>query len=496
MTRTTMAKVATLLLLGATSALAQPRVDFRDPVFGGVMQVIVDHAYPNAAIHLAAFVADAAGRPDPANPIGEPMPIGYTDASGSLRHGFDLTDPSWRERDVAISLIVSDDPADPNRWSEPVALRIEAAPSLLITAVDAGGNAFLYQWQLGADLPSARHPLGRGNPGGAVRDGRHQKIYAVADAARGEVRILRDALLGDDAGLQRSLLLGTDLRGIAVTPDGRQVLFTAARNGDSRLYLVDTRTDEVREMAIDPLGPDGGRIVVSEDGMTAFVVIRNLYIRQIHLLHQSLGYLLAVGDPGQTEIRDLRMAQGNLFALTGRGRDDGTGSVTGVATADLRNVAQYGRLRTGPRIGTASKGTPDGPLPALFVLDGAAGTVSVIDARTMQRRGELAVPPGAEALLLTPDPAHTRGLLLYGEPATPSQARRIDFAPAGGLEVEIGEPRDLGFPAEAVAMLGTSARVHEFAVRDDLGRVWMFDDQLVATPVPLSAVTVVALSVQ
>jgi hypothetical protein len=455
-------------LLGAAGepAQAQARLDYRTPVVGSPLELILEDATPFGSYVFVARAGDG---------MRTPLGQASADATGTAKLmvaelPVAAAGASFEFMAVALDQLAPLDAAAP---AAVVAIEIEA-PSLLLTGRE-GGEAVLYRVPLdlaaGAATPFdlaglERRSLGFGEPGAAVRDVRCERTFVIADAARGRLLALED-----DPRLPAARLdLEPGLRGIAVTPDGRSVLIVSA--GDpaageaARLHVVEARPPFARSV-VDlgfPLGAGGGRVVVSSDGLRAFVTLDGAFLRDVDLIAGRPGSkLLAVGAPGQDEIRDLRVIAGSLVALTGRADNRfAPSAITGFDIAypkrggSHRAAAQDDSLRFAQRSGDSS----------LFLLDGADGSVAVIDVATFRTRGAFAVPKGADALLLAPDPASTFGALLYGADEPGSEIRSVDLA-----NQRVGDAEALGFAASAASVMGSSSAVDLLFVADDAGRL-------------------------
>lgn len=473
----------------SVAGAAPARIGHSAPIIGETLTVTVDRVWPGDRIALVF---------DPGTgQIGRVVEV-VADGSGTARFELPLAwrplDPSaataeqltaQQKRSADAGMLFSRDAADPlamvrqlqafdlGRPGPPMIASVRVAflaPSLLVTGQDDGG-AHLYHLPLpGFPGRPERFDLGSGIPGGAVYDGRGNRVFVIADAASGDLRVVgaespsaRDLPSSRaDLRVARPFLvngapLARDMRGIAITADGRSILISAAGEGDPTLYVIDTATDAVTAIPIDDLGADGGRVVVSDDGLYGFVAVRSLYVRQIDLVTRTPGHLLAVGSPGQDEIRDLRVIRGNLFALTGRALSGSkTDSLTGLEVANLRHYAQDGGM-TAP--GMTVRDEPGGDAEILL-MDPTEGTIAVFDARTMQRRATYSgLPLGARDLLLPADPTSPLAALLEGEPGGSSRLRALHLGVLSSrAEGAIGaESYALGGPARALPLDGANA---------------------------------------
>lgn len=479
------ALIAAVLLALAPTVSAQvrpavdgaPRISCSAPVIGGSARVQVGRVYPGARIALW-FDRLGDGQPgylearaDAAGFARFEVPLAWAPDLGGDPSGADMTPhdlAAWR----GGMLFLRDHDA-PGRDRQFVALDLARpeeplarltvrflAPSMLVTGLDAG-RAFLYRLPLpGIPSPPEAIPLGAGSPGGAVLDGRGERIFVIADRASGDLRVIRPGeTFARPFEPANGVALAAELRGIAASPDGRAVLVTGVTGGSGWLYRIDLATDEVAAIRLDDLGPTGGRVVVGEDGLFAFVAVRGLYVRQVDLLMGSLGHLLAVGAPGQDEVRDLRIVDGNLFALTGRAlASRPTDSLTGLEVADLRHVEQEeGRMATNGRISVRRDRDSSA---SILLMDGVSGTLSVFDARTMRLRETFAgLPIGARGLVLPLDPGSSLAAVLEGEPGGASRLRPLDLGALRARRADALDPVSvsLGGAAEALAMDGSAA---------------------------------------
>lgn len=468
---------AILLLTTALPALgAQPRMEYANPVAGSKLVLSVDRAEPGSQPSIFS----------PGLLRNEPLAI---DGSGCGRFEVDLAGVAPGTR--LEYLLLGEDLGELARVQFVV-----QAPTLLLTGV-AGREAWLYRVPMTADPahPFAPNgitvvPLGPGVPGGAVRDARLQHTFVIADAVAGRVLWIDDA-----SGVHPAIPgLPGALRAIAATPDGRSILITSAGTGTSRgkLIVLDAAApldpSRRRVVELDPFGADGGRIAISDDGLSAFVSVHGLYLRDVNLLTLEAGRLpFAVGGPGQDEIRDLRIVDGSLFALTGSRRESaGPNALTGFDVADPRRDAQLETPGALPHIGLATSSST----AAVLLVDATYGEVTVIDARTMLRRGSFSVPPGADALLLSPNPHSSLGALLYRESAAGASALPIDLD-----RFAFGDKRDIG-AARYVPVTGRSDRIdHLFVAIDGGGILALAADAGLATallPLPIEVMAISA----
>lgn len=453
-------------LLPAAGAFAQARLDFLHPVAGGTMEIVVDQIPPDAEVLLALGSAGAV----PAR----------ADASGTARFRYDVPASgagktfefiaSIETGEVAVSGVTID------------------LPQLLVTT-DVGGRGRLVRVAAGGEdgrtfAHLATRDLGPGLPGGAVRDGQRTKTFVVADREEGWLAVIPD----DPSGFSSRHPLAPDVRDIALTPDGRFVLVTSAGNDDAEsvLAVFDARTGEPSEhLSLEPLGRHGGRIVVTDDGLRAFVSVQGLYLLEVDLLRRELGDLVGVGGPGQDEIKDLRLVDGRIFALTGR--SDSVGYVTGLDTSDLRDARLSSPTRTEPRLGVARIA---GEM-SLLLLDGAQGTVTVLDAATMHFRDTFSVPAGAEALLFSPNPARSTGELLYPRDGG-TYGVLVDFESAS-----LGVERQYDGRLSLLPVHGTATRIDLYFARAADGSLVLIEPDTLAplSVPPLDGLVVHAISV-
>ncbi len=427
----------------ASTALAQaPRIDFAHPVVGENLVVTTEGWTPGTLVSLRIR---AGGNEQFVGPK-------TTDGSGFVRFRFD--DP------VSAALLGQEAELTALGGAiESGTARVRVrAPQLLLTGVDAG-VAYLYRVDVPVGDPPSFDPnpdrfrLGAGRPGGAVRDGRGTKTFVVADTVSGLIDIVPD----DPASRPGTELnVAPGVRDIATTADGDKILIVSAATTDPNdtatrgiLTILDARGERpAQHILLDPLGPRGGRIVPSPDGLRAFVSVQGSYLREVNLLGTRPGALVAVGRPGQDRIKDLRIVGTNVFALTqssaGAG---GPGAVTGLSLGDFKKNAQAMVALAANSFGLTRAGDRD----ALVLLDGTGAEITVIDARTMRAGTPIPVPPGADALLLTPTPEDQLGGLLYSDGAGGSAIRTVNFQTG-----RIDPPRALGFRARAVPIQGES----------------------------------------
>lgn len=456
-----------LVLLAATAVGQEPRLEPRlealHPVVGETMSVIVDRLPPRVSVALRfnEVVSDS-------DRLLAPQ-LGRADASGCARFEFNVPDAlagsSWN---LLATYQAGDQGSGRTETVGPVQVRFQRPP-LLVTGVADGASAFSRLELTGQPDQPFRiietWSFGSTVPGGSVRDGRGTRTFVVTDAAGGVIRILRDSELG--GGEIGTLALAGDIRGLAVTPDGSRILVASAGvTSDPVLTVLDTTTDDEAAMILDtlpiePLGPNGGKVVISDDGLRAFVSVRGLYLREINLLRMEPGRLINVGSAGQDEIRDLRIVDGFLFALTGR--SDQVHYLTGLEVGNLANLAQEGPTLLSANIGVGSRSGRS----SVLLLDGEQGQITIIDARTMRRQVRpVAIRPGANALLLTPDPTRESGALLYSAPGGGSLAVPIEFE-----RFTTGVAGRLPFAARAVAVTGSCEQVDWMFVSDPDGRL-------------------------
>lgn len=452
----------------AVSGAAPARIGHTAPIIGQTMKVTVDRVWPGERIALV-FDSGIIGRVTALEEI--------ADGSGTARFDLPLewlpTDPSKATARQVLAwesgMLFRADGSDlagmtrfiqavnPSRPETPLATAEIGfvSPSLLVTG-RANGRAGLYH------LPLPKFPgqsgmidLGTGSPGGAVYDGRGNRVFVIADGPSGDLRVVVEGSSTAQPFLANGAAFARDLRGIAITADGRTILVSAAGEGDPTLYVIDTATDEVTAIPIDDLGEHGGRVVVSEGGLFGFVSVRSLYVRQIDLLSRSPGHLLAIGSPGQDEIRDLRVIRGNLFALTGRALSSSkTDSLTGLEVANLGHYSQESGM-TARDLGVRE----DRGETEILLMDPAEGTIAVFDARTMQRRATYdGLPLGANGLLLPADPTSPLAALLEGEPGGSSSLRPVHLGLLSARSPNaIGESVALGGRARALPLEGSAA---------------------------------------
>lgn len=406
---------ATLVVLVVSTAAAwgQPRVHFSSPIVGRDMLVVVDRADPGATVVVQIQRNGLIEAPLEAPLIG----AADADASGCAR--FPLTVPNRLAGETWLMTVRV------GEHTEHVPVHFQY-PQLLVTGV-SGGTAFLSRVEFRGDRQpfhvASTRPLGTGTPGGAARDGRGTRTYVIADADEGVLLVVPD----DEAERTRSVFLRPGLRDIVPTPDGRSVLVTSAGGGDSVLYVIDTEDDAALpiEIPIEPIGPNAGRIVVTENGFRAFVSVHGLLLHEVHLLTRRAGILVTVRGPGQDEqrdeIRDLRIVDGVLLALTGR--EDHPHYVTGIDVANLNEGRYRGVGRRGAAVGVFDT---DVPIEVL-VHDRRAGTFSSVDPRTLIPSRTLSVPPGAVAMLLPHGTNRSNAALLYEDVEIGSSVLSLDL---------------------------------------------------------------------
>lgn len=445
--------VSNLVLVAV--AAAQPRVDYRSPVVGGSLELTIDGASPYADLIVTL---SASGRTDIVGSV-------VADASGTAR----LRLPPIPESAAGTTYTFAATDRLTGKRSEEVAVEIER-PSLLLTGIESG-RAVLWRVPLDLDAAAttpfrsaevANFDLGTGRPGGAVRDGRASATFVISDVETGILRVIPDS-----GAPSLSLELGPNLRGIETSPDGRTILVAAAgRNGENGRLIILPADEPANWRALDlgySLGRSGGRIVVSSDGLRAFVSLDGAFLRDVDLLHDRTGSkLISVGAASQDEIRDLRIVAGNLFALTGRaGDEERPASVAGL---DVANPKKSAVERTFQRDEELRIGSRNGKV-SLFLLDGSFGEITVIDVATMAKQGSFTVPAGADALLLSPDTRSSLGALLYRAETPQAAVRAIDLA-----KETVGAESALGLAARATNVSGHSDRIDLLFVEEATGR--------------------------
>lgn len=486
-------KLATSTLL-ALSAFAPGlgaaiRVDYRNPVAGDRFELLVSGAAPHATVQIVAV-------DDVGTVLGQ-IARERADGSGSLTHS--LLVPAALAGGK-MNFVVSEERVG----AKPAQIAVRVVPPSLLVTGSAGGDAVLHHVPIAIDrenpfdLAASRAILlGPGRPGGAVRDGRNTRTFVVSDADRGVLSVIAD---GDDARLD--VLLAPDLRDLVATPDGRSILVASGGfpGTNARLFIVpaDAPTSARSVDLGFPFGPNGGRrIAVSDDGLRAFVTLDGALLREINLLAlEPSNKLFAVGAPGLDEIRDLRVVGDRLVALTQKSGgatpdviDARERSVSAVTNVDLGDPRRVSIARTSGRDATLDLAFAGGKL-GLFLVDGAAGEVRVLDVETLASRGAYAVPPGADALLLTPDPGNDRGALLYGARTDASALRLFDLNT--GL---VAPEAVLGFAADALPVSGSSRQIDLFFVRNAANRVVAIrPDATAAVVLPLD-IDIVAVSI-
>ncbi len=462
--------VVALLLTAPAVAAELPRLDFAHPVEGETMHISIERARPGSVVQIG--VTD-----ENRQPLGITWRVA-TDGAGTARVDWPI------ERGAAgrgFWLIAQND-----------GVTIETRgtfqlPQLLVTGSAATGESTLQRIPVapGADpFAAAFAPiyLGGGRPGGAVRDARGTKTYVVSDRDRGTLHVVPD---DPRLGLA-SLELPADVRDIAITEDGRRIYVVAGGSTPDRggvLAILDTAIDRIVDtLALDPLGDDGGRLVLTGDGHRGFVTVRGLYVREINVRRTQLGALVAVGEPGQERITDLRVVDGHVYALTS-GRKARAASLTSVVISNLRDAFQLRGLdgSAGMAVGADRGGR------VLFVLDGSGGEVTILDARTLERRRTFEVPVGASALLLPPNESSNRGAMLYSDGIERTLARW--FGAEGLIE---GPGLELPVGAWAPQVFGSARSVDWMFVADafDLLAFRSEDAAAVRIPLPMRAMVV------
>ncbi|MBI4878981.1 MAG: hypothetical protein HY812_04875 [Planctomycetes bacterium] len=467
--------VLVITLLAAVPAWAQePRLDFRHPVVGESMEIIVDRVRPR---EMVVLTLEHDGIP---LTMAEPA-----DASGCVRFSIGV-EPLMAGQVWTLSA---------SSGGRPVSREVRFQwPQMLVTG-SIGAEAHLFRVEVNASPERfrlvERVALGARRAGAAVRDGRGTRTFVVADRAAGVVSVISDPEA--DGGTFRTLLVPPDVRSITRTPDGAQVLVASAGDGGgSFLTILDAATDDPSALlavriALAPFGPTGGKVVVGEDGLQAFVAVQGQFVLPVSLLRQSAGRPIAVGGPGQDEIRDLKIADGFLFALTGRG--DRVSFVTGLEVGNLGNKALEGPAFAGSSMAVGRNAGRS----SLLLLDGDGGEVTVIDARSMRRTGQpRRVPAGCHALLLSPNPERSGGALLRDAPGG-TEVLAIEFE-----RFTLGAPRAYGFPLRELPVCGASRLVDWLFVIGAGGRILAQHPEtldLVELPLP-PALAYPAVSVQ
>lgn len=420
-----------------------PRLDYSHPVAGGELSVVVDRVAPYSPVELWLSDTHLESR--------------IADASGCARFSYPVPHEIVGQ-DAVLRAIVND--ATVNGTGQ-VELPIRFShPSLLVTGVRDGSS-----WLVRVDVtgnrsvPFVPYPavrLGSGRPGSAVRNSRGTKTFVMADVDAGRVMVVPDAPTVPVGHLQ----LPPNLRDIVATPDGRFVLVSSAgattSNGASSsisfLSVLDAETDQVVGQALlEPFGADGGSIVATEDGQRAFVSVDGLYLQEVELRDGAdARRLVAVGGPGQDRIKDVRVVDGFLFALTASG--DRLNYLTGLALADLNQARLEGPSRNGNFIGLGTVANRK----SLLVMDGPGGEVRAFDVRTMSPGGVVKFAPGADALLLTPDPSGMTAAIVYSDPETSS------VFPVDLRNLSLGTGREIGLLTSSLPVRGHSGSVRWF----------------------------------
>jgi hypothetical protein len=479
--------VSLLTVALAAPAWAEISLDYRNPVAGGDLELLVSKAAPYAELQVLAL--DERGVPL------ETLDTVRADASGSRAIEIPLPAGVAGQR---FTFVVRENGA--TGASAQAVVRV-VNPAILVTG-QTQGSAVLYSVPVDADGESKIDfaaaemiRLGNGEPGNAVRDGRATQTFVIADRAKGVL-----AVFADETGARRDLVLGTDLRSLATAPDGRTIFATVAGEPGSNGRLVALSAHDLSiTKSIDlgyPFGPNGGfRIAFAADGTRAFLALDGAFLRDVNLLALEPGSrLFAVGAPGFDEIRDLRVVGDRLVALTARvdadrvldTRASNETAVTGVDLGAPRGAAM---LRATGRDGSLDIALIGNKL-SLFVLDGARNEVRVLDVATMAQQRSIGVPPGADALLLTPNPNTARAALLYEAGRPGSHLYPLDLG-TGVLD----DRATLGFPAEAMFVSGVSPLIDLFFVVDGEGRlVAIRTDGRSGSVFPL-AIRIVAVSV-
>lgn len=446
--------LAAAFALGATALGQSARLEFAHPIAGSEMVLTVDRAPPGRPVVLALMTGAAQTEVDRS----------IADGSGCARFRIPVAAAVAGEEFVFVAQV-------DGAATEPVAVRIQA-PTLLVTGI-AGDVAVLERVPVldreGRAFPRAlrsRIELGPGlSPGGAVLDARAERIFAIADAPSGLLRTV-----GPDGSNLGDVRLRPGLRGIAISGDRLLVASGGAGGELGTVTLLDARGRGapviLAEVDVGPLGTDGGRIVVAADRLRAFIAIGGLYLREVNLLRSTAGALVKVGGPGQDRLRDLRLVDGNLFALTSRGV--GGGALTGLEVRDLASAAWQNLPRGGAKGGV---GFAIGAR-SLVVLDGEGAAVTVVNARTMRATGVFAVPPGADALVLTPNPDQDDCLLLYGE----GEARPVAL-PLSLADFRTGTARALDFSARALPVQGFSTLIDWLFLGNGADEVFALDPE-------------------
>jgi len=457
-----LALTASMVAWVGAAAAQDARLDYERPVVGETLQVLVDRVPPGARVGLTLRSDESLE--------GRTLPdlLQIADASGCARFEF-LVPAELAGQGFWLSATLG---GGLNRRTPETHVRFQQ-PQILVTGVSAGRAVASRIYVTGSEqnpfVLAESWTFEPGRPGGAVRDGRGTRTFVVTDAEVGRIEVLRDLELG--GGVIASLPLPGDIRGIAATPDGRFVLVTSAGDGrNSVLSILDTREDRPgrilhSQLLLDPLGPSGGKLVVAPGGLRAFVSVQGVFLREIDLFIRQPGALVTVGGAAQDEVRDLRIADGFLYALTGR--SDQVTYLTGLEVGNLNHLHQEGPDLNVTSIGVGrSRGGG-----ALLLLNGEGGQLTVIDTETMQRTGDpITIQPGALALLLSPDPSRDTGGLLY-----PSGVQGSEVRPIGFERFEVGEPIQFPFQARPLPVHGQSARIDWFFLADDRGRAFVLE---------------------
>ncbi|MFH0945451.1 MAG: hypothetical protein V2A76_09675 [Planctomycetota bacterium] len=472
MSRTSKALLVILLALPAARVQAQEaRLDYSSPVVRQEMDVLVDRLAPGTTVALRMKLKQMDSARIADTPFVE-VAVEVADASGCAR--FEVPVPAefagqtwWLQARLPEG--------GRFRELEGVPVRFQW-PQIVVTGTENGravGSRLYATDSLQRPFVEAeRWSFGPGRPGGAVRDARGTRTFIVTDAENGRLAVYRDGELG--GGLIAEWPIPRDVRGITITPDGRYVLVTSAGAGsESYLTILDAgaeQSDQIMrsQILLDPLGPVGGKIAVGPGGLRAFVSVRGVFLREVDLLAGQPGALVTVGGAAQEVIRDLRIVDGFLYALTARGDQ-----VTYLTGLELGNLGDLGNLiEEGPDLNVSSIGVSSvRGHGALLLLNGEGGKVTVIDTETMQRTGDLiSVQPGALALLLSPDPVRSSGALLYASEGGGSELRPIGFD-----LFDVGEPVPFPFRARPLPVFGVSEQVDWFFLAGPGGRAFVVD---------------------
>ena len=234
------------------------------------------------------------------------------------------------------------------------------------------------------------------------------------------LRVVRSWPVGDFAG--------------AVSPDGREF---ALGSETGRIRLLDLTSGQVRPMADTHRGevsrmrftPDGRTLVTSDqDGRVLAWDVDRRSISQRFTGHSRAVDGLDLTADGRTLLTASLDARAILWDLAGDRRLDRRFPVgapfdfsftpRGIAvspdgrtvaltqsdgTVDLIDAPTLRRRGALPTLGAAATAVAFSPDGRLLAVTGAAGLVTLWDARTLARAGELQMPAGSDAIAFSPD---------------------------------------------------------------------------------------------